>query len=335
VLTYIVKRLFWGAVSFIVLTLATYVLFFQIPADPARFVVRNPRASEEQLAQAREKLGLDDPVLVQYGRYLWRLAHLDFGESFESRPRDIVPVRETVVNAAGVSLSLIVGGAVLVFLIAIPLGLYSAVHPKSGLDRAGLVFVLIGVSLHPIVLGLLFRQFLGFKWQLMPVGEYCPLVGTSNPTHADIASCGGPADWLHHLILPWLTFAFLFAALYSRMIRASALDVLGEQYVRVARAKGAPERRVLRRHVFRNAMLPVVTMIGMDLGVAFGSAVFVERVFHLPGLGSLSVAALRGEVGFDLPIVVGVVVFVSAAIIVLNLIVDLIYPLVDPRIMRG
>jgi peptide/nickel transport system permease protein len=119
------------------------------------------------------------------------------------------------------------------------------------------------------------------------------------------------------------------------MIRVSAMDVLAEPYVRVARAKGAPERRVLRAHVFRNAMLPVVTMISMDLGVAFGSAIFVERVFNLGGLGSLSVAALRGEIGFDLPIVVGVVVFVSAAIIVLNLIVDLLYPVVDPRIRPG
>ncbi len=192
------------------------------------------------------------------------------------------------------------------------------------------MFVLVGVSAHPIALGLFFRQYLGYKWQLMPVGGYCPLFGTGG---AD--DCGGPADWAHHMILPWLTFAFLFAALYSRMIRTSALDVLNEQYVRVARAKGAPERRVLRTHVFRNAMLPVVTMIGMDLGVAFGSAIFVERVFNLGGLGSLSVAALRGEIGFDLPIVVGVVVFVSAAIIVLNLIVDLIYPFVDPRITPG
>ncbi len=321
---YVVKRLVWGAVSFLVLTLATYVLFFQIPADPARFVVRNPRASDQQLAEAREKLGLDDPVLVQYGRYLRRLAHLDFGESFESRPTDRVSVRTTVVKAAGVSASLIVGGAVLVFLIAIPLGLYGALHPKSVLDRAALVFVLIGVSAHPIALGLFFRQFLGYKWQLMPVGGYCPLIGSGD--------CGGPVDWAHHLVLPWITFAFLFAALYARMIRVSALDVLGESYVRVARAKGAPERRVLGRHVFRNAMLPVVTMLGMDLGVAFGSAIFVERVFNLGGLGSLSVAALRGEIGFDLPIVVGVVVFVSTAIIVLNLVVDLLYPLVDPRI---
>jgi peptide/nickel transport system permease protein len=190
------------------------------------------------------------------------------------------------------------------------------------------VFVLLGVSAHPIALGLFFRQFLGYKWQLLPVGGYCPLFGTGGGVEA----CGGPADWAHHLILPWITFAFLFAALYSRMIRASALEVLGEAYVRVARGKGAPERRVLRAHVFRNAMLPIVTMIGMDLGVAFGSVIFVERVFSLGGLGSLAVAALRGEVGFDLPIVVSVVVVVSAAIILLNLIVDLIYPVVDPRI---
>jgi peptide/nickel transport system permease protein len=330
VISYVVKRLFWGAISFVVLTLATYVLFFQIPADPARFVVRNPRAAEEELARAREKLGVDEPVLVQYVEFLGRLVRLDFGESFQSTPTDVVPVRETLVRAAGVSASLIVGGGVLVFLLAIPLGLLAAIRPRSKLDRAALVFALIGVSAHPIALGLFLRQFLGYEWQLMPVGGYCPLVGNDGPE-----GCGGPVDWAHHLILPWLTFAFLFAALYSRMIRASALEVLTEQYVRVARAKGVPEHRVLRSHVFRNAMLPVVTMVGMDLGVAFGSAIFVERVFNLGGLGSLAVAALRGEIGFDLPIVVGVVVFVSAAIIVLNLIVDLVYPVVDPTIRPG
>jgi peptide/nickel transport system permease protein len=327
---YLGKRLFWAAISFVVLTLATYILFFQIPADPARFVVRNPRASERELALAREKLGVDDPVYVQYAHFLERLVQLDFGESFASTPTDVQPVRETVVDAARVSASLVLGGAVLVFLIAIPLGLIGAIRPKSALDRAGLVFVLVGVSAHPIALGLFLRQFFGFEWQLLPVGGYCPLAGSGGDD-----GCAGPADWARHLVLPWLTFAFLFAALYSRMIRISALEVLSEPYVRVARAKGAPERRVLRAHVFRNAMLPVVTMIGMDLGVAFGSAIFVERVFDLDGLGSLSVAALRGEIGFDLPIVVGVVVFVSAAIIVLNLFVDLLYPLVDPRITRA
>lgn len=106
------------------------------------------------------------------------------------------------------------------------------------------------------MLGLFLRQFLGFKWQLMPVGGYCPLLGTSDEPHPDIATCGGPADWAHHLLLPWLTFAFLFTALYACLIRASAREVLGERYVLVARAKGAPEQRVLRRHVFRNAILP-------------------------------------------------------------------------------
>jgi peptide/nickel transport system permease protein len=129
VLTYIVRRLVWGAVSFLVLTLATFVLFFQIPADPARFIVRNPRASEQQLEQAREKLGVDDPVLVQYGRFLKRLSRLDFGDSFTSTPTDVVPVRDTLVQAAAVSASLMVGGAVLVFLVAIPLGLLGAIHP--------------------------------------------------------------------------------------------------------------------------------------------------------------------------------------------------------------
>jgi peptide/nickel transport system permease protein len=157
---------------------------------------------------------------------------------------------------------------------------------------------------------------------LTPLGGYCDMI---NPA----TDCGGPIEWAHSLVLPWLTFAILFAALYVRMVRANVLEAMNEDYVRTARAKGAPEWLVMRSHVLRNAMLPVVTMLGMDIGLALGGAIFTEYVYGLPGLGRRAVLALEG---FDLPTVMGIVVFATICVIVFNLLVDLIYAVIDPRI---
>ena len=188
-----------------------------------------------------------------------------------------------------------------------------------------MVFVLIGISAHPVWIGLILSYFFAFKlgW-FNPGGGYCDVF--SPPPGAQ---CGGIIDWAHALVLPWMTFMLLFAALYVRMIRANVLETLNEDYVRTARAKGAPEARVLGVHVLRNAMLPIVTMLGMDLALALGGAVFTETVFGLPGLGRQTVVSLND---FDLPTVQGIVVFATLAIIVLNLIVDLLYAWIDPRI---
>ena len=133
-------------------------------------------------------------------------------------------------------------------------------------------------------IGLLLQYFVGFKWGLTPNAGYCDVI---NPPEGQ--TCGGPWDWFYHMILPWMTFAILFAAIYARMIRANVMDTLGEDYVRTARAKGAPERQVISRHVLRNALLPVVTMLGLDIGVALGGAIFTEAIFNLPGLGRLAI----------------------------------------------
>jgi peptide/nickel transport system permease protein len=209
-------------------------------------------------------------------------------------------------------------------LIALPIGVISALKPRSLIDRATMIFILIGISAPVVWIGLLLQYFVGFKWGLTPNAGYCDVF--SPP---DGATCGGPADWTYHMILPWVTFAVLFAASYARMIRANVMDTLGEDYVRTARAKGAPESVVIRRHVLRNALLPVVTMLGLDIGVALGGAIFTEAIFNLPGLGRL---ALNSVLSLDLPTMQGVVVFATLAIIVFNLIVDIVYAYIDPRI---
>jgi peptide/nickel transport system permease protein len=196
-------------------------------------------------------------------------------------------------------------------------------RPRSVLDRASMTFVLIGISAHPVWIGLIFAYFIGFKWSITPITGYADFI---NPP---LGEAGGPVQWAYHLVLPWMTFAILFAALYVRMIRANVLETMNEDYVRTARAKGAPESRVLRSHILRNAMLPVVTMLGMDIGIALGGAVFTETVYSLPGLGRTAVGALFN---YDTPTVMGVIVFACTAIIILNLIVDLLYAVIDPRI---
>jgi peptide/nickel transport system permease protein len=217
------------------------------------------------------------------------------------------------------------GGAILWMMIGLVVGVFSALKPRSLLDRVAMVFVLVGVSAHPVWIGLIFSYFFGFKWGITPIANYANFFGAPS----DSGLPGGPWQWFYHLILPWATFAILFAALYVRMIRANVMETMNEDYVRTARAKGAPERRVLVKHVLRNAMLPVVTMLGMDIGLALGGAIFTETVYQLPGLGRTAILAINVN---DLAIVQGVVVFSTLAIIFFNLVVDILYAWIDPRI---
>jgi peptide/nickel transport system permease protein len=271
---------------------------------------------------ATEKLGLDKPVLVQYFKYLDRLVvHHDLGTSYATGQS----INEKIKMAAPVTASLVFGGAVLWMIIGLSVGIYSALRPRSLIDRAAMVFVLIGVSAHPVWIGLILSYSFGVRWHITPIADYANFFGAA-PGSGDP---GGPAQWAYHMILPWMTFALLFAALYVRMIRANVMETLNEDYVRTARAKGAPEQRILFAHVLRNALLPVVTMLGMDIGVALGGAIFTETVFQLPGLGRTVVVALGND---DLAIVEGVVVFATIAILFFNLIVDLMYAWIDPRI---
>jgi peptide/nickel transport system permease protein len=315
---YLVRRLLWAVVLFVAVTIVTFVIFFMVPAEPARLVA-GPQAGPEQVERARKFLHLDDPVYVQYARYMKRLVlEQSLGRSFATRRE----VNEIVKDAAPVTASLVFGGAIAWMLLAVPIGILSALRPRSLLDRAAMVFVLIGISAHPVWIGLILSYFVGYKAGLTPLGGYCDFINPST-------DCGGPVEWFHSMILPWATFALLFAALYVRMIRANVLETMNEDYVRTARAKGAPESLVMRSHVMRNAMLPVVTMLGMDIGIALGGAIFTESVYGLPGLGRTAVKSLEG---FDMPTVMGITVFATLGIIVFNLIVDLLYAWIDPRI---
>jgi peptide/nickel transport system permease protein len=183
--------------------------------------------------------------------------------------------------------------------------------------------VLAGISAHPVWIGLTFAYVVGYRLHLTPIAGY------ANFFHPLYAQPGGPAQWAYHLLLPWFTLAILYAALYVRMIRANVMETMNEDFVRTARAKGASEARVMRAHILRNALLPIVTMLGMDVGLVLGGAIFTETVFSIQGLGAQTIAALNN---YDSPTVLGILVFATTVIIVMNLLVDVVYAWVDPRI---
>jgi peptide/nickel transport system permease protein len=216
----------------------------------------------------------------------------------------------------------VIGSAILWLLMAFPIGIISALRPRSLVDRAGMVFVLIGISAHPLWLSYMIAYVFGYRLGWFPIAGYCDAFGPAG-------SCGGPAQWAYHLVLPWFTFALGFAAIYARMIRANLSETLDDDYVRTARAKGLGEWRVVRSHALRNALLPIVTMIGMDVGLAFAAAVFVERAFNIPGVGFLLIGALGSR---DTPVVLGIVVMITILILIMSLIVDIAYTLIDPRV---
>jgi peptide/nickel transport system permease protein len=315
---YLVRRLLWAGVLFIAVTMVSYIIFFLVPAEPARLIC-GAQCPPDQVARVRKEVGLDRPVYQQYGDFLKNLVvHQSLGRSYASRQ----PVTEIIKDAAPVTASIVFGGVILWLLVSVPVGIFSALRPRSLLDRTAMTFVLIGISAHPVWIGLILIYFIGYKAGLAPLGGYCDMFNPST-------DCGGPTQWAHSLILPWMTFACLYAALYTRMIRATVLETMNEDYVRTARAKGAPERTVMRSHILRNAMLPIVTILGLDIGLLIGGAIFTETVFGLPGLGRRALLALEG---FDLPTVMGITVFATLAVIIMNLIVDLLYAVIDPRI---
>ena len=314
VLGFFLRRLVWAALLFLVVTLYTYVLFFLIGSTSVN--IGNRSAGEA--TTVAESVGVEGSFVEAYVTFLRKVVTGDLGQSFYTREE----VTEIIAHAAPVTASLVFGAVVVWLLIALPIGILSALHPRSVLDRIGMVFVLVGISAHPLWVGYLLSYFLGYRLRWFPVDGYCDVFHAST-------SCGGPVQWAYHLFLPWLAFALGFAAVYARMIRASLLETLQEDYVRTARAKGLGTWPAVRGHALRNAMTPVATMLGMDLGLAFAGAVFVERVFGLPGVGNLLYTALGRR---DMPVILGVVMLVTTAILVFNLLVDLVYGLLDPRV---
>jgi peptide/nickel transport system permease protein len=328
---YIVRRFLSGLVLVFALTWITFALFWLVPAQPWRALLPSylyPNPTLAQIQAANHKLGVDRPVIVQYGKYVWHLARYgDFGKSYYGS--DVTTLLKTTLPVTG---SIVLGGAVLLFLLAVPLGTLSALRENTWVDRAILTVSILGVALHPFIIGIGLQGLFSSKLHWLPKGFYCPLHAPPQASPLAPQPCGGPADWAAHLALPWIVFAVIFLPLYLRIIRAQVITVLDEQYVTAARAKGASTVRVMRSHVLRNALLQPITMVGMEIGLAITVSIYLETIFSLGGVGRLAIGAVGGTGDhFDLPILAGVVFTIALAIIVLNLIVDLVYAALDPR----
>jgi peptide/nickel transport system permease protein len=275
-------------------------------------------------------LGLDKPIYVQYGTYMKGLVvGRDFGSGtakihcpapcFGRSYQDGEFVWDVIKRAMPFTLSIAVGAAALWLVVGVSLGVLAAIRKGTLIDRFAVGFSLFGVSFPVVLTSLLSLYFVCSKWGLLPYPD---------PGRGQLFE-DGPVAWVQTFILPWIVLALLYASLYVRLTRANMIDVMGEDYIRTARAKGLPERTVIRRHGLRAALTPIVTIFGLDLGSLLGGAVLTESVFALPGIGREAVQAVLGQ---DLPTIMGVVLFAAFFIIVANIVVDVLYGLIDPRV---
>lgn len=314
---YLIRRLLWGVLLLILVSALMFVFFRILPTgDPARLRAgRNP--NPKVIAEIRHNLGLDKPLLTQFWIYMKGVfLHFDLGFSYYSG----ASVKSLIFDRISATVSLVLGGAVIWLVTGLSIGIISARRAGSALDRASMGGALVLLSAPEYWLGLivlyLFAADIGQVRIFPGSGSYVGLT-------AD------PAKWLTSLILPWLVVAAGTAAVYARLIRGSLIETMGEDYIRTARAKGLSERRVVLRHGVRSAINPILTILGLDVGVLLGSSILVETVFNIPGIGRLNYDAITHA---DFPIVQGTVLFASLFIIVANILVDIAYAYLDPRV---
>jgi peptide/nickel transport system permease protein len=319
VVRYIIRRLLWVIVLLFLVSLITFMIFYELPsADPAQLRAgRQP--NPELVEQIRHNLGLDNPWYQQYYDYMNRLVlHFDFGYSFQNN----ISVRQQIFDRLPATASLALGAAVIWILTGVTVGIISAIKRRTVLDRLTMGMALVAISAPVYWLGLvslyLFSSDIGkFKVPFFHgAGSYVPF-------------SQDPSAWFQSLLLPWLVLAAAFAALYARLLRANLIEVMGEDYIRTARAKGLPERRVIFKHGVRSAITPIVTAAGLDIGILLGGAILTESVFNIPGIGRLAFDSIQNS---DLPMIQGTVLLGAFFIILANLIVDIIYAFLDPRV---
>jgi peptide/nickel transport system permease protein len=318
---YLLRRTIFMILVLWIVSVVTFLIFVKLPrGDPARRATGGRGASAEQIEAARHAFGLNRPVLTQYARFakglvpwpgLWmnREVYFSYGSN--------VPVWEVIKERLPVTLVLAFGAAVAWLAMGIPIGIISAIKRRSWFDRAGMVFALVGVSAPVFWLGLIFLFIFWYKLGWLP--------GSGIPLNEGLLN----AVLTGRFIMPWIVVSLTFAAFYARMVRGNLIEAMGEDYIRTARAKGLSERTVIVRHGLRSALTPVVTMLGLDLGLYISGAFITEKVFNLPGIGLL---AVRSIFNADFPTVMGITVLGAFVIVVANLLVDVAYAFLDPRV---
>ena len=290
-----------------------FLLIKIAPGDPA-MVVAGPTATPDVVEKIRQEMGLDQPTLVQFWRYMSRVAQGDLGKSMINN----TSVAAELASAVGATAELMLACLLWAVPAGIALGTIAAVNQRGLLDRGVMALSGAGVSMPVFFIGLLLLQYLGYKWQLLP------FLGRGGPLWT--------AQGLAHVVLPAMTLGFVFVGPVARMTRASVLDVLKADYVRTARAKGLRESTVIISHALRNALIPIVTLVGLQAGYLLGGAVVTESIYSWPGVGRLAVGAILAS---DLPLAQGAILVLAMCFVVINLIVDILYGLLDPRVNRS
>lgn len=300
---YLGRRLLQSLLILFGISVVTFVLLFLLPADPAAQVAGRS-ASAAMIANVRHELGLDQPLYIQYFRYLGGLLRGDLGRSYMER----TAVATLIASRFPATLQLMVGGVICELSLGLTIGIIASLRRGSSLDQFLMVTMFITVSSPQFVLGIMLLYVFAFELGWFPIGGY-----------------GG----LEHLVLPSLTLGILGAGWYGRMMRSSMLDVLRQDYIRTARAKGLSRIKIVLGHALPNAVLPIIAMIGIDIGNFMGGFVVVESVFGWPGIGNLTWLAIQR---IDIPIIMGVTIVSACAIVIGNLLADIIVPMIDPRI---
>ena len=311
-LGYIFKRIFMTVPVMVVVALFVFLLLRLSPGDPAA-VIAGDYATAEDVQKIREKLGLSEPIFVQFVTWLGSLIQGDLGTSIFSNK----PVTELIAQRLEPTLMLALTTIIFSILVAVPLGTIAAFRAGSWIDRLVMLFSVGGFSVPVFVLGYILIYFFSITWRILPVQGY------RSPFE------DGMLPFMQHIILPTLTLSVIYIALLARMTRASVMEVLEEDYIRTARAKGLSEVKILMQHALRNAAVPIVTVIGIGIALLIGGVVVTESVYNIPGLGRLVLDAVLAR---DYPIIQGLILFFSLIYVLLNLIIDLTYTLFDPRI---
>lgn len=328
----VVRRMFFLIFVLFGLSIITFSLSHVIPADPARLVA-GPRSSKESVEKIRERYGLNDPLTTQYVRYMKGLVRFDFGDSTSSRR----PVSDDIRQYMPATVELALWAFLLSLVVGMPLGVLSAVKPNSFIDSIGRIVSITGLAMPSFWLALMLQFFFFARLGWLPDGQRLP-IGTDPPGQItsmysiDALLRGDFGLFLtvmKHLILPASVLAYGSLAVITRMVRGGMLEILGQDYVRTARAKGLNERVVVVRHALKNALLPTLTVLGLQVGLLFSSAVLVEIVFSWPGLGRY---AVTGVTQFDYNAIMGTTLIIAFVYVISNLVVDILYVVADPRI---
>jgi peptide/nickel transport system permease protein len=308
---YLLKRFFILLLTLIFVSIAVFAVLLVIPSDPAQIIL-GIHATPETLQALRHKLGLDRPVLIQYLSYMKNLAVGDLGHSITYD----VPIRSLIFSRLPVTVPLAILSMIFAIFISIPMGVYSSLHRNRVGDYGVMVFSQMGLAVPAFWAGILLILLFAVTLHWLPAGGF-------HPWQID------PIKTLKSLLLPALSLGVVRAAVLTRMTRSSMLEVLGEDYIRTARSKGLPKRRVVYKHAFRNAIIPVVTIVGLQAGDLLAGAIIIENVFHLPGVGRLVFEAIGQR---DLPVIQGIVLLIAMIIVVINFVIDITYRYLDPRI---